>query len=143
MKEAEMNAEVEVGSRAYPAGACTRYGVIVVAERSFIPESAAKASNRSGGSAYSLPAEKEVLTHALYRRYRVHYFANEASESWKGGIGFVTKVAIEKHMPQPADDIQILYCGPPAMREAVLKHLDVLGYEKARSASKLEHQVFC
>ncbi|SNX81977.1 related to cytochrome-b5 reductase [Melanopsichium pennsylvanicum] len=76
-------------------------------------------------------------------QFRVHYFLNEAPEGWTGGVGFVTKNAIEEYMPKPAGDARVLFCGPGPMKTAVLKHLDELGYEKPRTVSKLEDQVFC
>ncbi|EST06578.1 Oxidoreductase FAD/NAD(P)-binding [Kalmanozyma brasiliensis GHG001] len=90
-----------------------------------------------------LKNELDELAEKHKDQFRVHYFVNEAPDGWKGGVGFVTKEAVEEFMPKPADDIKILYCGPPPMRDAVLKHLDALGYEKPRSVSKLEDQVFC
>ncbi|SPO20328.1 related to cytochrome-b5 reductase [Ustilago trichophora] len=76
-------------------------------------------------------------------QFRVHYFLNEAPAGWKGGVGFVTKEALEQNMPKPADDIKILFCGPPGMQTAVKKHLAELGYQAPRTVSKLEDQVFC
>ncbi|CBQ68060.1 related to cytochrome-b5 reductase [Sporisorium reilianum SRZ2] len=76
-------------------------------------------------------------------QFRVHYFLNEAPEGWKGGVGFVTKEAIQQNLPKPADDIKILMCGPPPMTKAMTKHLEELGYQSPRTVSKLEDQVFC
>lgn len=76
-------------------------------------------------------------------QFRVHYFLNEAPEGWTGGTGFVTKEALEEKMPKPADDIKVLMCGPPPMIKAMTGHLEAIGYEKPRTVSKLEDQVFC
>ncbi|KAG6520991.1 hypothetical protein ZIOFF_018056 [Zingiber officinale] len=51
-------------------------------------------------------------------------------ESWDGGVGFVSKDMIKTHCPAPAQDIQVLRCGPPPMNKAIAAHLDDLGYTK-------------
>ncbi|SOV01445.1 NADH-cytochrome b5 reductase 1 [Ustilago sp. UG-2017a] len=75
-------------------------------------------------------------------QFRVHYFLNEAPEGWKGGVGFVSKEAIQEKLPRPASDVKILFCGPPPMQNSVKKHLAELGYDEPRTVSKLEDQVF-
>ncbi|ETS63890.1 hypothetical protein PaG_02214 [Moesziomyces aphidis] len=90
-----------------------------------------------------LKQELDELAAKHKDQFRMHYFLNEAPAGWKGGVGFVTKEAIEKNMPKPADDIKILMCGPPPMINAMKKHLDELGYEAPRTVSKLHDQVFC
>ncbi|KAG6518117.1 hypothetical protein ZIOFF_021519 [Zingiber officinale] len=51
-------------------------------------------------------------------------------ESWDAGVGFVSKDMIKTHCPAPAQDIQVLRCGPPPMNKAMAAHLDDLGYTK-------------
>lgn len=46
-------------------------------------------------------------------------------------------------LPEPANDIKILVCGPPPMVSAIKKATESLGYEKAKPVSKLPDQVFC
>ncbi|KAI8995562.1 NADH-cytochrome b5 reductase [Trametes punicea] len=60
---------------------------------------------------------------------------------WNGGVGFVSKEHIEKHMPATDKDIKILMCGPPPMITAMKKHLAELNYPAPRTVSKLEDQV--
>lgn len=48
---------------------------------------------------------------AKNKQFNVHYFLNNPPEGWKGGEGFVSKEAIEKNFPKPADDIKVLLCG--------------------------------
>ncbi|KAF6172361.1 hypothetical protein GIB67_031261 [Kingdonia uniflora] len=49
-------------------------------------------------------------------------------ELWNGGVGFVSKEMIQTHCPAPAEDIQVLRCGPPPMNKAMAAHLDSLEY---------------
>ncbi|XP_020597717.1 NADH--cytochrome b5 reductase 1 isoform X2 [Phalaenopsis equestris] len=63
-------------------------------------------------------------------RFKVYYVLNQPPEVWDGGVGFVTKEMIQAHCPAPAQDIQILRCGPAPMNKAMAAHLDDLGYTK-------------
>ncbi|KAN0063499.1 NADH-cytochrome b5 reductase [Thecaphora frezii] len=58
-----------------------------------------------------LKADLDRLAEQHKDQFRIHYFLNEAPEGWTGGVGFVTKEAIEKNLPKPADDIKVLMCG--------------------------------
>lgn len=89
-----------------------------------------------------LKPELDELAAKHKDQFRIHYFLNEAPPGWNGGVGFVTKEAIEQNMPKPADDIKILFCGPPPMGNAIKKHLADLEYVAPRTISKLEDQVF-
>ena len=57
-----------------------------------------------------------------------------------GGVGLHVT---QKHLPTPAKDMKILICGPPPMVNAMKNATEKLGYEKAKSLSKLPDQVFC
>ncbi|GJM92775.1 hypothetical protein PR202_ga09271 [Eleusine coracana subsp. coracana] len=61
-------------------------------------------------------------------RFKVYYVLNQPPEIWNGGVGFVSKEMIKAHCPAPAEDIQILRCGPPPMNKAMAAHLEELGY---------------
>ncbi|CAH1756777.1 10239_t:CDS:2 [Entrophospora sp. SA101] len=61
---------------------------------------------------------------------------------WNGGRGFITQDMIKKFCPPPANDIKILLCGPPPMISAMSKNCEALGYDKSRTISRLEDQVF-
>lgn len=89
-----------------------------------------------------LKDELDTLARDNPDRFKVTYFLNEPPPAWKGMTGFITKDAIKEHLPAPAGDIKILMCGPPPMINACKKHLDELGYEKPRTVSKMEDQVF-
>ncbi|PNP51272.1 hypothetical protein FNYG_15909 [Fusarium nygamai] len=73
---------------------------------------------------------------------RIHHVLNNPPEGWTGGVGFVNADMISKWLPAPADDIKILLCGPPPMISAMKNITESLGYQKARSVSKLEDQIF-
>ncbi|RDX60526.1 NADH--cytochrome b5 reductase 1, partial [Mucuna pruriens] len=61
-------------------------------------------------------------------RFEVYHVLNKPPNQWNGGIGFISKEIIKSHCPEPAQDIQILRCGPPPMNKAMATHLDALGY---------------
>ncbi|KAH9619315.1 hypothetical protein KSS87_004050 [Heliosperma pusillum] len=61
-------------------------------------------------------------------RFSVYYVLNEPPEDWSGGVGFISWEMIQAHCPEPASDIKILRCGPPAMNKAMATHLETLGY---------------
>ncbi|CAG8664381.1 778_t:CDS:2, partial [Dentiscutata erythropus] len=75
---------------------------------------------------------------ARHENFTVYYSLDKPPQGWTGGSGFVTPEVIQKYCPRPADDIKILLCGPPPMVSAMSKHCENLGYDKARTISKLE-----
>lgn len=58
-----------------------------------------------------LKDELDALAREHKDRFRVHYFLNNPPEGWTGGVGFVTKEAIQENLPKTADDIKVLMCG--------------------------------
>jgi len=89
-----------------------------------------------------LKAELDDLASTYPNRFFVYYVLNAPPPDWDGGVGFVTKEHIEKHMPPSDHDIKVLLCGPPPMMTVMKKYLDELGYPAPRSVSKLGDQVF-
>lgn len=89
-----------------------------------------------------LKKELDVLAENHPDRFTVYYVLNNPGSGWTGGIGFVTKEHIEKHMPSSSHDIKVLMCGPPPMMTAMKKHLEELSYPAPRTVSKLGDQVF-
>ncbi|RHZ44659.1 hypothetical protein Glove_714g19 [Diversispora epigaea] len=79
---------------------------------------------------------------AQHDNFNVYYTLDKPLRNWVGGTGFITPEVIQKYCPKPANDIKILLCGPLPMVNAMAKNCELLGYEKARSLSKLEDQVF-
>ena len=90
-----------------------------------------------------LREELEHLARDYPEKFTLQYFLNEPPKGWQGGVGFVTKDAIQEYLPAPAKDVKILLCGPPPFMTACKNHLDELGFEKPRTVSKMEDQVFC
>ncbi|KAH9944446.1 NADH-cytochrome b5 reductase [Epithele typhae] len=90
-----------------------------------------------------LKKELDELAAQHSNRFRVYYVLNNPPTAWQGGVGFVTKDMIEKHMPPTDHNIKVLLCGPPPMITAMKKYLDELKYPAPRTVSKLEDQVFC
>lgn len=41
------------------------------------------------------------------------------SADWSGGVGYITKEVVEKHLPAPQPENLILVCGPPGMMNAL------------------------
>lgn len=78
-----------------------------------------------------LKEELDRLASEYPDRFSIYYVLNQPPEGWKGGVGFVSKEMIKEHLPAPADDIQILRCGPPPMNKAMGAHLEDLGYSPA------------
>lgn len=77
-----------------------------------------------------------------HENFNVFYTLDKPPNDWNGGRGFVTQDMIKKFCPPPANDIKILLCGPPPMISAMSKNCEALGYEKSRTISRLEDQVF-
>ena len=75
-------------------------------------------------------------------RFHVYYFLNEGPPGWTGGIGFVTKEAIDFYLPKATSSGMVLMCGPPPMMNAMKKHLDELKFTKPRTVSQMGDQVF-
>ena len=66
-----------------------------------------------------LKTELDELAAAHPARFTVYYVLNNPPAGWTGGVGFVSKEQIEKHLPPTSDDIKILMCGPPPMMTAM------------------------
>ncbi|KDQ16711.1 hypothetical protein BOTBODRAFT_43300 [Botryobasidium botryosum FD-172 SS1] len=89
-----------------------------------------------------LKAELDELAAKHPGRFSVYYVLNTAPEGWTGGVGFVSKDMVEKHLPPTDTNIKILLCGPPPMMTAMKKHLAELNYPAPNTVSKLVDQVF-
>ncbi|KAH7108255.1 NADH-cytochrome b5 reductase [Auriculariales sp. MPI-PUGE-AT-0066] len=89
-----------------------------------------------------LRKELDDLAATYPDRFFVYYVLNNAPAGWTGGVGFISKEQIAKHMPPASHDIKILMCGPPPMMTAMKKHLNDLDYTAPRTISKLDDQVF-
>jgi len=89
-----------------------------------------------------LKAELDELVRSHGKRFKVYYVLNNPPAGWTGGVGFVSKEQIAKHLPASSSDIKILMCGPPPMMNAMKKHLDELKYPAPRTVSKLVDEVF-
>ena len=67
-----------------------------------------------------LKKEIDALAEAHPDQFSVYYVLNNPPEGWLGGVGFVTKDMIEKHMPPSSmKDAKVLMCGPPPMLTAM------------------------
>lgn len=75
--------------------------------------------------------------------FSVYYVLNNPPPGWTGGVGFVTPDIIKEKLPAPGPDMKLMMCGPPPMISAMKKATESLGFEKARTVSKLQDQVFC
>lgn len=47
------------------------------------------------------------------------YVLDKAPAKWAGGVGYVTKDIIQKHLPAPSEDSIVFVCGPPPMMKAI------------------------
>ncbi|KQK10294.1 NADH--cytochrome b5 reductase 1 [Brachypodium distachyon] len=75
-----------------------------------------------------LKEELDSMAEDYPDRFKIFYVLNQPPEVWNGGVGFVSQEMIKTHCPAPAEDIQILRCGPPPMNKAMAAHLEALGY---------------
>lgn len=91
-----------------------------------------------------LRKELEALEANSNGRFKIHYVLNNPPLGWTGGVGFVSRDMIEKHMHEDGIGAggKVLLCGPPPMITAMKGHLAGIGYPAPRAVSKLEDQVF-
>lgn len=64
-------------------------------------------------------------------KFKLFLVVEKPSDTWTGGVGFITEAMIREHCPPPATDIKILICGPPPMVSAMKKHTEVQSPDKA------------
>lgn len=74
--------------------------------------------------------------------FNLIYFLDKAPEDWTGKTGYITKDALAEHFPKPADDVQLLLCGPPGLVSSIKKASLELGFQKAKPISKAGDQTF-
>lgn len=89
-----------------------------------------------------LKARLDALAQQHPDRFQVHYFLNKPPSNWTGGVGFVSKEAIDTHLPKPSPTNRVLMCGPPPMIEAMKGHLAALKFPEPRTVSKEHDPVF-
>ncbi|KAL7010359.1 NADH-cytochrome b5 reductase [Cystobasidiomycetes sp. EMM_F5] len=92
-----------------------------------------------------LKEELDELERKHSNRFKVYHVLNNPPAGWSQGVGFVSEDTIRERLPSPSKtpgEMKILLCGPPPMMTAMKKHLDAIGYEKPRTVSKKEDQVF-
>jgi len=68
-----------------------------------------------------LKDELDALAYKYSWRFKVYYVLNNPPTGWTGGVGFVSKEQIAKHLPATHDNIKMLLCGPPPMMTAMKK----------------------
>ena len=73
-----------------------------------------------------LREDLEDLANRYPEKFKLVLVVEKPSDTWTGGVGFITEAMIREHCPPPANDIKILICGPPAMVSAMKKHTEVL-----------------
>lgn len=63
----------------------------------------------------------EALAAVHPRSFQLHLLLDEspAGGAWRGGVGYVTRGLLERHMPAPGSGGLVLVCGPPPMMAAV------------------------
>jgi cytochrome-b5 reductase len=58
-----------------------------------------------------LKKELDELAGQYPSRFKVFYVLNNPPTGWTGGVGFVSKEQIARHLPATHDNIKILLCG--------------------------------
>jgi cytochrome-b5 reductase len=71
---------------------------------------------------------KELEEYQREGKLRLFYTVNEATEGWRFGVGFVTADMIRSHLPPPAEDTCVFFCGPKPMNGMLRELLPSLGY---------------
>ncbi|EGD76286.1 NADH-cytochrome b5 reductase 3 [Salpingoeca rosetta] len=79
--------------------------------------------------------EQDILVHdqlekcAKDPRVHIWYTLDRPPQGWKYSEGFIDEEMIRKHLPGPANDTQILMCGPPPMiKFACMPNLEKIGF---------------
>jgi len=65
-------------------------------------------------------------------KFKATYVLNDPPPGWTRGVGFVDAPLLQATMPQPADDVLILICGPPVMQNAVMRAFVKMGHNPNR-----------
>ncbi|GAV30271.1 hypothetical protein PMKS-003781 [Pichia membranifaciens] len=77
-----------------------------------------------------------------HENFHLVYYLDRAPEGWGGRTGYITKDSLVEHFPKPADDVQLLLCGPPGLVASAKKASHELGFQKAKPVSKAGDQTF-
>ena len=73
-----------------------------------------------------LKDDLENLEKRYPEKFRLYFVVEKKpSESWNGGVGFISEDMIREYCPAPASDVKMLICGPPPMVSAMKKHTEV------------------
>jgi len=73
---------------------------------------------------------KEIDEWIAVGRVNVWYVLDAPPADWKFGSGFVNEAMIRDHLPAPAEDHLVLFCGPPIMADrAVVPNLEKVGHD--------------
>ncbi|SAM00381.1 hypothetical protein [Absidia glauca] len=122
--------------KTYPEGNVSKYMA------GLEPGDSISVQGPKGAYSYTPNTELDRLERQYADQFRVHHTLADPPTDWQQGVGFVTKDTLAAWMPAPADDIQLLLCGPPSMMMDIEKATTDLGYTPPRSVSKLTDQVF-
>lgn len=77
-----------------------------------------------------------------FDNFNVVHFLDNVPENWNGRSGYINKEALVEFFPKPADDVQLLLCGPPGLVSSIKRASVDLGFTKAKPVSKDGDQVF-
>lgn len=89
-----------------------------------------------------LRTKLDELARDYPQRFSVHYFLNVPPPDWRGGVGFVSREALQTYLPAASADCRILMCGPPPMMEAMRGHLRALDFAVPDGMSSGTDKVF-
>lgn len=82
-----------------------------------------------------LRAELQALSnHVGPDRFQHHYCLSKAPEDWQHSTGRINLEMMRNHLPPPSEDSLVLFCGPDAMVDGVVKPgLVTLGWDLEKS----------
>jgi len=65
--------------------------------------------------------ERLDILQASHENFHVHFILDQASPSWRGLRGYISKDVLARYLPSPKmnNDIRIYVCGPPGFMKAI------------------------
>lgn len=90
-----------------------------------------------------LKKELDAIVESNPDQFKIHYMLDKpTSETWNGGIGYVTADVMKEYLPAAGEGVQLLVCGPPPMVSSIKRNAVALGFERAKPISKMGDQIF-
>lgn len=89
-----------------------------------------------------LKDELDEISVKASNQFKVRYVLERPPHDWSGDSGLITQEIIKACCPPPAKDIKLLLCGPQLMLRSMTSILTELGYQRPKTVSRMEDQVY-